>query len=180
MLLLGFFFNRVFLNLARPGSVVNTVSFSDVNIQYRLGVWKLSVQSIIKRPWLGVGLGDFQLMFERERPTSIVAEGFFDDAHNLPLELAVTGGLPLAVLFFGLVAWGVFSALKRLYAKTDIEASVLLSSLVAWLTASLFTPVPIACYLLLAVFIVACLPYKEQLPESSAANRLLPGSGEQP
>ncbi len=153
---LGLGFSKEFLDFSRPNTVQTTVSFNDPNIQNRLGVWKLSVSSMLKRPILGVGLGNFQMMFEHDRKNIIVNVGFFDDAHNLPLELGVTGGFPLVLLFFALIIFAMLSALKKVILQADAEAAALIACVVAWLVASMFTPVPIACYVILAVLLSSC------------------------
>lgn len=146
-----------FLNVSRPNVGSVSAAKVDMNVQNRLGVWRLTWQAIQRRPVFGAGLGNFELIFERERPNSIVAAGFFDDAHNLPLMLAATAGLPAAVSFFGLWAVGAWACLRRLRAAPKALDIGLLAAIVAWLVASLFTPVPIACYVILAVLLAACL-----------------------
>lgn len=144
-----------FLNFSRP-QTLQSISLSDVNTTNRLAVWKLSLSSIIRRPVFGVGLGNFQLMFEHDRTAPLITSGFFDDAHNLPLELAVTGGVFFLLWFLALIGWGAYKAYGRLGAGSQPEDIALLTALAAWLTASLFTPVAIPCYVLLAVLISAC------------------------
>ena len=144
-----------FLNISRPQAFQSILSVSDVNTQNRLAVWKLSLGSIIRRPVFGVGLGNFQLMFEHDRPGPIISSGFFDDAHNLPLELAVSGGVFLALWFFCLIATAAVSVWKGFMTDNRPEGIALLSALAGWLVASLFTPVAIPCYVLLAVLLSA-------------------------
>ena len=145
-----------FLNFSRPQAFQSVFSLNDANTQNRLAVWKLSVSSIGRWPLFGVGLGNFQLMFEKTRSSALITGGFFDDAHNLPLELAVTGGVFLALWFLCLIGSAVVAAWLRLAQDARPEDIALLSCLAAWLAASLFTPVAIPCYLLLAVLLSAC------------------------
>jgi len=146
-----------FLNIVRPGTIQSTLTFSDVNVQDRWGVWTLALHSMAKRPLLGVGLGSFQLMFEHDRTSQIIYSGFFDDAHNLPLELGVTGGLPLLALFLWLIVLALKSGLGQLTKDYDPEVIALVAAIAAWLVASLFTPVDIPCYVALAILVSACL-----------------------
>ena len=75
----------------------------------RFGIWKNTWALIQAHPWRGVGWGEFNLAWTLTpfpgRPTA-----FFDHTHNLPLQLAVELGLPLAGLVLGLVLWAVTRA----------------------------------------------------------------------
>ena len=69
-------------------------------------VWML----IAEKPWLGWGWGEldfahFQTLYPNERFCDIL-----DNAHNLPLHLAVELGLPIAMLFFACLGWLVCRA----------------------------------------------------------------------
>ena len=72
----------------------------------RFGIWKNTWALILAQPWWGVGFGEFNLAWTLTpfpgRPTA-----FFDHTHNLPLQLAVELGLPLAALVLGLLLWAV-------------------------------------------------------------------------
>ncbi len=72
----------------------------------RFGVWANTLALIKAQPWAGVGFGEFNLAWTLTpfpgRPTA-----FFDHTHNLPLQLAVELGLPLAALILLLLLWGL-------------------------------------------------------------------------
>lgn len=80
----------------------------------RLYDWSLALSAIKAHPWLGVGAGGFhgwaieQMPFTPHVPFSKFAE----HAHNLPLHLAATMGLPFAVLFVGVVGWWLVRQLR--------------------------------------------------------------------
>jgi len=63
----------------------------------RLNIWFDTLVLIARHPWLGVGFGEFNFAWSLtpfpHRPTA-----FFDHTHDLPLQLAVELGLPLATL----------------------------------------------------------------------------------
>ncbi len=80
----------------------------------RFGIWAETLALIRQQPLAGVGWGEFNLAWTLTpfpgRPTA-----FFDHTHNLPLQLAVELGLPLAGLVtllllaaFGRAAWTAF------------------------------------------------------------------------
>ena len=68
----------------------------------RFGIWANTLALIAQNPLAGVGWGRFNLAWSLTpfpgRPTA-----FFDHTHNLPLQLAVELGLPLALLVMGLL-----------------------------------------------------------------------------
>ena len=72
----------------------------------RFGIWKNTWALILAQPWTGVGFGQFNFAWTLTpfpgRPTA-----FFDHTHNLPLQLAVELGLPLAGLIMGLLLWAL-------------------------------------------------------------------------
>jgi O-antigen ligase len=76
----------------------------------RFGIWGNTLTLIAREPWAGVGFGEFNFAWTLTpfpgRPTA-----FFDHTHNLPLQLAVELGLPLAALVTLLLLW----ALARLF-----------------------------------------------------------------
>ena len=73
-------------------------------------IWANVWQLVLQKPWLGWGWGElgyahFITLFEGPRFGEIL-----DNAHNLPLHLAVTLGLPLAALVMALLAAAVYRA----------------------------------------------------------------------
>lgn len=73
-------------------------------------LWANVWQLVLQKPWLGWGWGElgyahFITLFEGPRFGEIL-----DNAHNLPLHLAVTLGLPLTALVMALLAAAVYRA----------------------------------------------------------------------
>jgi O-antigen ligase len=76
----------------------------------RLTLWRNVLYLISLRPWLGWGWGEldyahFTTLYAGPRFCEIL-----DNAHNLPLHLAVELGVPMAVLICGLGTWLVWRA----------------------------------------------------------------------
>ena len=95
----------------------------------RFGIWANTLQLIRQQPWLGVGFGEFNLAWTLTPfPGRPVA--FFDHTHNLPLQLAVELGLPLAALVMALLLAGLWRA-WRLAGNADDATAVTLRS--AWM-----------------------------------------------
>lgn len=75
----------------------------------RFAIWSNTLALIDKYPWTGVGFGRFNFAWSLTPfPGRPVA--FFDHTHNLPLQLAVELGLPLAALMIVLLGWALIAA----------------------------------------------------------------------
>jgi O-antigen ligase len=78
----------------------------------RFAIWSNTLALIRAQPWAGVGFGEFNFAWSLTPfPGRPVA--FFDHTHNLPLQLAVELGLPLAGLVMGLLLWGLWQGWRR-------------------------------------------------------------------
>lgn len=76
----------------------------------RLTLWGNVLHLIAQKPWLGWGWGEldyahFITLYPGARFCDIL-----DNAHNLPLHLAVELGLPVATLAFAIIAWLLWRA----------------------------------------------------------------------
>ena len=83
----------------------------------RLILWRNVLHLISLKPWLGWGWGELDYahyitLYDGARFCYIL-----DNAHNLPLHLAVELGVPVAVLVTGLIAWAIWRA--RPWHETD-------------------------------------------------------------
>lgn len=78
----------------------------------RFAIWRDTLTLIARHPWLGVGFGEFNFAWSLT-PFPQRHTAFFDHTHNLPLQLAVELGIPLALLILGLLAWGLWQAFER-------------------------------------------------------------------
>jgi O-antigen ligase len=63
----------------------------------RLAQWGVAVGLVAERPWLGWGAAAFSLIYPRR------TGHWHGHPHNLPIDLAVSHGLPVALLLVGLV-----------------------------------------------------------------------------
>jgi O-antigen ligase len=88
----------------------------------RFGIWSNTLSLIRDQPWTGVGFGEFNLAWTLTafpgRPTA-----FFDHTHNLPLQLAVELGVPLAALVLGLLLWALVRVARQAVQATGAEAT---------------------------------------------------------
>ncbi len=78
----------------------------------RFGIWANTLALIQAHPWVGVGFGEFNFAWTLTPfPGRPVA--FFDHTHNLPLQLAVELGLPLAAPVLALLLWALWGNLRQ-------------------------------------------------------------------
>jgi len=78
---------------------------------------------VARHPWAGVGFGGFNFAWTLT-PFPHRALAFFDHTHNLPLQLLVELGVPLALLVMALLAVALWRAWRREWAvKADGAAA---------------------------------------------------------
>lgn len=75
----------------------------------RFGIWANTLSMIAQHPWLGVGWGEFNFAWTLT-PFPGRPGAFFDHTHNLPLQLLVELGIPLATVVMGLLLWALWKA----------------------------------------------------------------------
>jgi len=88
----------------------------------RFAIWSNAWVMLGREPLSGVGFGEFNLAWTLSAfPDRPIA--FFDHTHNLPLQLAVELGLPLAALIVGLLAIAMVQAWRRAW-RSDGDLGV--------------------------------------------------------
>ena len=93
----------------------------------RFGIWANTLALIGQQPWAGVGFGEFNLAWTLTPfPGRPVA--FFDHTHNLPLQLAVELGLPLAGGVLALLVAALWRAWRLAGVADDATAVTLRSA----------------------------------------------------
>ena len=80
----------------------------------RLGQWGYGIELVAARPWLGWGAAAFSVLYP-----IYAAKRWHGHSHNLPLELAISHGIPVSVLIVGTVFLLLVVALKRGMLKRD-------------------------------------------------------------
>jgi O-antigen ligase len=89
----------------QASGILKRLHEGDAACSSRLTLWSNVLHLIAQKPWLGWGWGDldyahFITLYPGARFCDIL-----DNAHNLPLHLAVELGLPFALLVCALAAW---------------------------------------------------------------------------
>ena len=87
----------------------------------RLQIWGQVLAGIVQSPWVGYGWN--------QTPTAHVAGALavpgtltYTNAHNLALDLVAWNGIPLGLLWIGLVAWWLWSRLRAVQEPAAIAA----------------------------------------------------------
>jgi O-antigen ligase len=118
------------------------------SIKSRGEMWRSSISALRDNPVFGVGLdsfGDFSLLYKNPVDVGGVNE-FTDNSHNYYLEFATTGGFLLLVLNIVIIAITLYSFLKLLRRKNNVDF-VVLSLFAAWI-----------CYISQSVISPASIP----------------------
>jgi O-antigen ligase len=89
----------------------------------RRGVLANALQMLADHPWTGLGWGNFNFVWTLT-PFANRSGAFFDHTHNLPLNLLVELGIPLALLVMGAMAW-VLWASRRAWHHPDADSRML-------------------------------------------------------
>jgi len=154
------------------------------NCESRIILWHNVLHLIAQKPWSGWGWGEldyahFITLYPGERFCDIL-----DNAHNLPLHLAVELGVPVAVVLCGMVAWLVMRAEPWREIDADRQMAWSVLTMIA-LHSMLEYPLwygPFQVTTLLAVWILWRTPSQiagsiVEASQAALAPSLRPGSG---
>lgn len=145
----------------------------------RLAILANAWELVKQNPLTGVGWGEFNLAWTMTPfPGRPVA--FFDHTHNLPMQLTVELGLPLALLVLGLLGWALYRAFVAGQAAKGSEAVALRCAFMMVLMIGLHSlleyPLWYAYFLLpTALFLGLCLGPAGDAAEASAGWSLRAG-----
>jgi O-antigen ligase len=88
----------------------------------RFRIWADALHLIAQHPWTGVGWGNFNFAWSLS-PFPQRHPAFFDHTHNLPLQLAVELGLPLALGICALLLWALWRAWRCALAAEPVASA---------------------------------------------------------
>jgi hypothetical protein len=111
--------------------------FPDLNLfSGRAYIWSRALPLLRESALIGQGFGTFALHFPQNDFNGKIA--IFNDPnvvvekpHDLYLQLALAGGIPLLVAFLGVMGWILFHAVRRYLAHDEGRSSLLLGGLAA-------------------------------------------------
>jgi tetratricopeptide (TPR) repeat protein len=156
-LLIGSGLFLAFYTVQRPDSIQETVALSEVSVSNRFLNWNDSLDLIRSSPLAGTGPGSFYIAFRQYGDAALANSERFDDAHNIFLHLAVSGGIPLALFFAGILLLALGKGWQVVRLKRHPLAISLVAGLVGLIVAMSFNPVVVPCWFLLATLAVGLL-----------------------
>jgi O-antigen ligase len=147
-LFIGLFFIFLGTGILIILGMLNKGPFSNylykVSVQSRGEMWRSAFTGANANPFFGVGLdsfGDWSLFYRDQQAARGIAE-FTDNAHNIFLQLAVTGGYLLTLMYFLVILLtlvSIFLVQKRLQ-KFDPMISALVAAWISLQAQSIISP----------------------------------------
>ena len=96
----------------------------------RIGQWKVAVNLIFEKPWLGWGAAAFSIIYPLR--TGL----FHGHSHNLPLELAISHGILVSFLInIFVLSLLIISGFYRIFNKFNSKENIIIDR--SWLTSTL-------------------------------------------
>ena len=150
--------NRILQGMAQR------VSVERVRVDPRISGWKVGYQAALSRPFLGYGPENFAIGFDKYYDASLpgiskIQGSWWDRAHNFPLEIAVTAGIPGLIIFLSLFVV-LFSQLQKLKNKDPSQSLIchgIQASFLAYFAANFFSFDTFSSYIILFFLIAFAL-----------------------
>ena len=103
----------VFLGLINAGPLASFLYKG--SLAARGYYWRAAIKMLTDHPFFGVGMDGFVDWYRRSRPIDYFVNGFFsysNTAHNVYLDIASSGGLPLIALYLAILTLVITSIVK--------------------------------------------------------------------
>jgi len=88
--------------------------------------WEAAVNLMLQHPLLGVGFDGFGDWYRRGRTEVAATQNsglISDSAHSVPLDIGSSGGFPLLIVYFGILALTIFSIIKVVRLKSRLSTT---------------------------------------------------------
>jgi tetratricopeptide (TPR) repeat protein len=107
------------------------------SVSYRGDYWRIALRMIREHPFAGVGLDSYGIFFRNYRDLKQIGRRGPDlisnAAHNIPLQLASTGGILLALSYICLNLFILFKAIQKIRNLQGNPRLILATFFAAWL-----------------------------------------------
>jgi O-antigen ligase len=113
--------------------LVGKISRAGIADEGRIGVYAITVGSILDAPWLGYGYGTFADVFPMFRDQSVHTSGYWGQAHNTYLEVFQGLGLPFGLMLVASVVLLVWRCIKGAMVRQANEVIPCVAASVAFL-----------------------------------------------
>lgn len=137
-------------------SIQPRLSLKLITQDERFPAWHFGWQAFLQKPLTGWGLENYASGFNKYYDSNLVANPWWDKAHNIFLELATTGGIPTVLcylLLFIVLIYKLYKTRKQNDPEKTIIAHGLQTIFIAYLTANSFSIDSFSSYLLLFLLI---------------------------
>lgn len=112
--------------------IASILQFSSGSGQTRTQIWQAAGEAISERPILGWGTDTFNYLFYRFVPAGYIQNvggtRAADNAHDYPLQLASTVGIPGALLFYGVLVWAGIRSYKVVFKRSAEGNAIILGA----------------------------------------------------
>ena len=112
----------VFLGLINAGPLANFLYKS--SLEARGYYWRAGIKMLVDHPLFGVGMDSFGDWYRRTRPTEFYENGFMsisNSAHNVYLDIASNGGIPLILIYFAIIGLVIHSIVRVVKRNTGFD-----------------------------------------------------------
>jgi O-antigen ligase len=106
----------VLLGILNKGPLAQIIFKS--SLQARNYYWRGALNLVYERPFFGVGMDGFGDWYRRSWSG---VSGATDTAHNIPLDIGASGGLPLVLLHLAIIGLALFSIIKVIKRKDEFD-----------------------------------------------------------
>lgn len=136
LMALGFIPNERLINLSQkivPETILhqfNSIGIQNLDSFPRIKIWSESINYISIKPLLGWGASSFPSLFEINNNST-----FFGHTHNLPLELSLSFGIPVALIIITVITLLIIRSKNIVFQKNFIRNNVSYDK--AWWTSTL-------------------------------------------
>jgi len=132
----------------------------------RFAAWQIEFNAIKDRPWLGYGIENLSIGFDKHYDLNIPNldrdSGWYDKAHNMVLQTASDAGILAAIIYIALF----IILLWQLNKEKTILNRALQATLIGYFVANFFSFDVFATYLLFFLIIAYCLMQENKHPQN--------------
>lgn len=145
-----------YLLAIRSAGTASVATADDQSSLERFAIWNEAMDLTLQNPLVGSGPSNFFLASRQYSNSVLHGPTWFDDAHNLFLNLAATMGIPALLAFLSIIVFAVWNYYKLFRSQeTDfLLPTLLICGMLGWLIAAMFNPVVVPNWLVFGVMLV--------------------------
>jgi len=144
-----------------------TISVDDPAVKNRLVVWRLALADFKFHPWLGVGMENFEVIYNKYY-TPDISENWFDRTHNVYLDELMAGGVVGLAAYLAILGYLFYSLFKN-WREDYYKFAALFSLLIAYAIHNFFVFDTLNTSFLY-IFLIGLISFKEKESEAVPDN----------